>query len=193
MAFIDVRLSTCVALGFMGGPEWSTQVVDLENGLEQRNADWLYPKHRYAAQYMNFDAQARDEILEAFHACRGRLHVFRFKDWNDYVADAEPLAPAVGTSTPLQLIKTYTLGSQASARLIQAVVFAVVSRNGSPVAGTLDLATGLFTPDAAWVAGTFTWSGEFDVWVRFASDYNAFAIGNLDAHTADIELVEVRR
>lgn len=49
------------------------------------------------------------------------------------------------------------------------------------------------TGEVTAITGTPTWSGEFDVWVRFDSDYNAFTIGDIDAHSADIELVEVRR
>lgn len=193
MAFINTRLDDCVAYGFSGGPEWNTTVVKMDNGTEQRNAQWLYPNHRYTAQYMNLRPEHRDTILGAFHACRGQLHVFRFKDWNDYQATNEPLAPSIGTMTPVQLIKTYVFGSEDSTRLIQAPVSATVFRNGAPVSGSLDTSTGLFTPSSNWVAGTHTWSGEFDVWVRFESDFNAFTINNWQAHTADISLVEVRR
>ena len=84
MAYINTRLSECVAYGFSGGPEWSTMMVTLANGREQRNGQWLFPKHRYSAQYMNLDSDAQPVVLGAFHACRGRLHCFRFKDWNDY-------------------------------------------------------------------------------------------------------------
>jgi len=193
MTYINTRLSTCVAYGFSGGPEYSTLVIDMDNGREQRNQQWLYPKHRYSAQYLNLSKQAQGEILAAFHATAGRLHVFRFKDWNDFQAIAEPLAPAIGTSTPVQLVKTYSLGAQSRVRLIQAPVSASIKRNGVAVAGTLDASTGLFTPSAPWVAGIFTWDGEFDVWVRFASDYNAFSIGAPNARTSDVELIEVRR
>ena len=116
MSFIDTRLSECVAYGFTGGPEWSTLIVDMDNGREQRNGQWLYPKHRYSAQYLNLSPDARDDVLAAFHAARGRLHCFRFKDWNDYTAVAEPLSPSIGTMTPLQLVKTYSLGAQSTAR-----------------------------------------------------------------------------
>ena len=49
--------------------------------------------------------------------------------------------------------------------------------------------TGIYDGDATGL----TWTGEFDVWARFASDYNAFAIGSWNAHTADVEIQEVRR
>lgn len=200
MTFVNERLSTKVAYGFAGGPEWSTQVVKLANGREARNGQWLYPTHRYSAQYKNFERAQQQEILAAFHALRGQLHVCRLKDWNDFTAtsetgDWEPLLlPEVGTSNPAQLLKNYFMGSQATARLIQAPVETVtVYRNGIAVTCTIDYETGLVTPASDWVAGTYTWDGEHDVWVRFASDYNAFARNDYRVATADIELVEVRR
>lgn len=182
MSFIDTRLDECVAYGFSGGPEWSTQVVALDNGREVRNAQWLYPRHRYAAQYMNLRPDARDAILAAFHACRGQLHAFRFKDWNDYTATAQPLVQSGGV---WRLAKIYSFGSESSVRLIQAPS-SVVLTGGD---GEIDMETGIYSGDGEGV----TWSGEFDVWVRFESDYNAFTIGSWQAHTADVALVEVRR
>lgn len=194
MDFINTRISKCVAYGFSGGPEYSTLIVSLDNGREQRNRRWRYPRHRYSATYMNLSPEAQREIVSVFHSVAGQWSAFRFKDWNDYQAVGEPLAPTVGTSNPVQLIKTYTFGAASNTRLIQApIAGAVIKRNGSPVAGTLDTATGLFTPSAPWAAGTYTWDGEFDVWVRFASDYNAFSIGAPNARTSDVELIEVRR
>lgn len=195
MSFINSRLSTRVAYGFSGGPEWSTLVVLYDNGREHRNAQWLYPRHRYSAQYMNFDREAQQEILAAFHAARGRLHCFRFKDHNDFQAVAEPQSPSIGTTSPLQIVKKYTFGGQSSTRLIQAIApgTATLTRDGVAVAGTWDYETGKFTPSTTWLPGSYAASFEFDVWVRFDSDFNAFTIGNVNAHTADIELVEVMR
>jgi uncharacterized protein (TIGR02217 family) len=42
--FIDKRLSLKVASGFVGGPQWSTNVVSLASGREKRNQEWLYPR-----------------------------------------------------------------------------------------------------------------------------------------------------
>lgn len=182
MSFIDARLDDCVAEGFIGGPEWSTLVTPLDNGREVRNAQWLYPRHRYSAQYMNLQSDARDEILAAFHACRGQLHAFRFRDWNDYTATDQPLVNSGGV---WRLAKEYAFGAESSIRLIQAPSSVVLTGG----AGTIDMETGIYSGDGTGV----TWSGEFDVWVRFESDYNAFTIGDWDAHTADVALVEVRR
>ena len=194
MAFIDVRLAEEVAYGFSGGPTWSTLLIQMQNGEEVRNAQWLYPKQQYSANYENVPKEMQVEILKAFHACKGRFHVFRFKDWNDYVATLEPIYPVQGTRTPVQLIKSYTLGTETSTRLIQAVVSCdVFNSSGVKVQGVIDLTTGKFTPTANWGTDTFSWSGEFDVWVRFDNDYNAFTIGAWESHSANVDLIEVRR
>lgn len=194
MAFIDTRLSTQVTAGFTGGPERSTRIISLENGRELRNARWDYARHRYTAQYGTFTTAAKNELLRAIHATRGRLHAFRFKDWNDYTAVDQALSPAIGTSDPVQLVVTHSFGSESSTRLIQAPLpSCVVSRDSSPITGSLDTATGLFTPSAPWVAGVHTWAGEFDVWVRFADDRAEFVSVSRDVWTTNVELIEVRR
>ncbi|KOR44274.1 hypothetical protein ADT25_10990 [Xanthomonas oryzae] len=200
MTYIDARLSDLVAFGFSGGPEWSTRIVPLENGQEQRNGQWRYPRYRFKAQYLNFREEARNDILAAFNAARGRLYAFRFKDYNDFIARAERVYPTAGTRDAVQLIKTYPLGPVSTPRKIQAPVAGaatVYDHLANPVPGTLDTSVGLFVPATAWGNGPYTWSGEFDVWVRFDSDYNAFTIGNRSGDeyvaTAEIELLEVRR
>jgi len=192
--FIDTRLPECVAYGFQGGPEWNTAIVELDNGGEVRNGQWRYPRMRYSAAFNNLSAAGQREVMAAFYAARGRLYAFRINDPLDNVAEAEPIAPAIGTTDAVQLTRTYRLGPEAATRRIQAIVTAVIRNSaGTAVAGSLDAGKGLFVPAAAWADDDYTWSGEFDVWVRFDSDHNAFTLGDLDAHSADIELVEVRR
>lgn len=69
----------------------------------------------------------------------------------------------------------------------------VVLKTGDTViAGTCDYATGLFTPTDNWPATPVQWWGQFDVWVRFSSDYVPFTAIRKDLLTADIDLLEVR-
>lgn len=194
MGYINAILDERIDYGFDGGPEYSTTVVDLENGLEQRDSAWIYPRHKYTAQFGNLDDDDRDTIIEVFHACRGRRHSFKFKDWNDFEASHEPLNVPVGTTQSIQLYKTYNFGAAYTIRPIQAVATDVIVYNGStPVAGLLDTETGMFTPSAAWAAGSYTWSGSFYVWVRFNDDYNSFTINSWRANTAHVELLEDKR
>jgi len=130
-----------------------------------------------------------------FYACAGQWGAFRFRDPVDFVAAAEVIGVAVGTKTPAQLTKTYAFGLQQAVRKIQAPVsgsVTVVDSDGTTaIAGTCDYATGLFTPTSNWPHATAQWSGRFDVWVRFMSDYGAFTAIRPELLTADIELLEV--
>jgi uncharacterized protein (TIGR02217 family) len=150
MARINERISECVSLQFTGGPRYRTLTVPLDNGMQVRNRRWQYPKHEYAAEFLNLRPEDRNEVLRFIHAAAGSWLDFRFKDWMDYEATNEPLSPQIGTTEPVQLVKTYTAGGHSSQRVIQAIVSATVYADGSPVAGTLDTELGLFTPDAPW-------------------------------------------
>ena len=198
MAFLNAILDEAVAYGFEGGPEYSTGETDLENGIQIRDSQWEYGRHRYSATFDNLDDPYRDMILEVFHACRGKRHSFKFKDWNDYGKDMVPQplnvpADHIGTTKAVQLYRTYTFGEAYTIRLIQAFNFATIYKDGAPLAGTLDTETGLFTPSVAWTAGDYTWDGEYYVWVHFTDDYNAFTINSWRANTANIELQEDKR
>lgn len=193
MARINERISECVSLQFSGGPRYKTDSVPLDNGEDVRNRKWVYPKHEYSAEFLNFTEAERDEIIAFQHAAAGSWLAFRFKDWMDFQAVDQPLSPAIGTQTPIQLVKTYTVGAHSSQRVVQAIVSAVIERNGSTVAGTYDDELGLFTPSANWVAGTFTWSGEFDVWVHFTDDYNPFTATDKRHWSAQVTLEEDRQ
>lgn len=196
MAYIDAILNEEVAYGFQGGPEYMTSAVELENGIEIRDSKWKYPRHKYSAEFDNLDDAVRDTIINVFHACRGKRHSFKFKDWNDFTATNEPLnvsAEYIGTTNPVQLYKTYNFGIAYTIRPVQAVATATIYLGGVAISGTVDTETGMFTPAVAWVAGSYTWSGEFYVWVRFDSDYNSFTINSWRANTASVDLVEDKK
>lgn len=193
MPRINERISTCVSLQFTGGPRYRTETTPLDNGDEVRDRKWLYPKHEYTAAFQNFNQVDRDEVISFQHAAAGSWLDFRFKDWMDFQAVGQPLVPVLNTMTPVQLAKTYTKGAHSSQRIIQAVVEATVYRNGVPFAGTMDEELGLFTPDANWTDATYTWSGEFDVWVHFTEDYNPFSASSLEYWSAQILLEESRQ
>ena len=204
MAFINALLDEQVAYGFEGGPEYFTGETLLENGLRISDSGWEYPRHKYRAQFDNLADEDRDAIINVFHACRGKRHSFKFKDWNDYTAVEEPLAvpaPLVGTTGVVQLYKTHSFGEAFTIRPVQALapllsthgVFKKVGAVLTPVAGVFDMNLGTFVPTSAWEVATYVWSGEFYVWVHFVDDYNAFTINSWRASTANVELEEDKR
>lgn len=191
--YINHRLSARASREFRRVAVGKTDITPLRTGGEIRNAAWKYKRMKFSASYALLTREAQEEIISAFYAANGPLLLFRYRDYGDYQVKDSPLVVSVGTKTPVQLTKRYTFGSAYADRMLQAVNKATVkSAGGATITGTLDTALGLFTPDNNWPSGTPTWSGTFDVWVRFESDEFDMTMHTLDIATADIELVERR-
>lgn len=194
MSYINKELPRRISVGFKGGPEWRTTVSVFANGEENSNADWLYARYRYTANMTAFSDADRQELINIFQVTKGRAGRFLFRDPTDHTATNEPLSPTVGTSNPLQLMRTYAFGDGSAQGLIQAPsANAVICKDGSPVAGTWTDGYGIFTPTSPWASGTYTWSGSFCRWVRFDSDWAAFSAVANSVWSTDMDIVEVRR
>lgn len=198
MARINLRLPPRIAAGFVCAPEFKTPISNGMNGWEYRNRDWLYGRFRAHASYAAFGAAEQEELDRIFQATAGMWAAFRFRDASNrgrYRVENQLVEPDIGAATPLQLIRTYTWGLT-TPRMIQAVDARgfVLKRNGTPYTDyTLDDELGLLTPDTTWPAGTYTWSGRHDIWMRFNSDWAASTAVTQNIATADIELIEVRQ
>ena len=193
MSFIDVQINAKTNIGFAGGPEWRTLVVQMASGRNRRRQEWSMPHHKYTADYTTLRPQDQNDILAAFIAAKGQMHTFAMRDWNDYRARGEVIGQGDGTDTPVQLIKTYTFGPASYVRPITLPVERSVRvyQGGVLVPSTVDRLTGLVTPDAPWEDGAdITADFDFNVRVRFASDYFPFTRdSNVSAQTT-VELVE---
>jgi uncharacterized protein (TIGR02217 family) len=194
MTMIDARMSERAEAGFSVVLGSSTRVRDLKNGYERRNANWTLKKRRFTAKYAGWTKEMRDDLLAQVWVADGMTYSFRFKDWSDYSVTAQSLGTAPSGSTAVQLVKTYTKGSTTKTRTITKPVASTVTvyQNGVAKAGTLDDTTGLFTPTTAWTGGAaLTWTGNFDVCVRFATDEPEFVLPHRDIAEVVCELVEV--
>lgn len=194
MSFIEQRLLDRVAYGTQGGPTWSTRRVPLRSGVVRRKALRSLPLYRFLVLYGNLQPDGHAQVLAAFNAARGGLHSFRLKDWSDFTATDEVLATGTGASQTVQLVKTYTFGTESIARAIRKPVTATVAltANNVPIAHTID-SVGVVTFTAT-NGHTVRWSGEFDVPVMFEQDELLFAANNRGPNglflTADVGLVE---
>jgi uncharacterized protein (TIGR02217 family) len=199
MTVIETRLSPKVEAGFTAVPVWNTRVVSLRNGHERRNAQQTMPKRRFSARYAKFTRAERGEMLNVVMATLGQTYAFLFKDWSDFDVTGQSLGVAPSGSTAVQLVKTYTFGSQTLTRTITRPVAATVvvyqaDGSGNPIAkaGTVSATTGLFTPSTAWTAGrALTADFQFDLPVRFATDEVEFVLPHRDIAEVNCELVEV--
>lgn len=193
MAFADVRLdSGLIILGTEGGPQYNTEIVELNSGAEQRNRVWAYGRGKWDLGERKYTGTTTAALRGFFRARGGRFEGFRFKDWGDYTASATPVTKAASvystdtiteqgklallTGSTWQLTKTYTSGPSTDIRLITKPVANTISvyKNGALVvtAWTLDATKGTVTFLVAPPLNTdvMTWSGEFDVPVRFDTD-----------------------
>lgn len=198
MAAYTTVMDITPAYGWQGGPAFNTRIVPLRNGHERRNANWDQVKHQFTLPFQNItDAAYLQHLKAVFLAMRGQTHSFLAKDWSDYQAAGESLGAAPAGSAAVQLQKVATFGAASYTRTItKPKAGVVVYQDGVVKAGTLDTATGEFTPDTAWTEGEpLTWSGEFYVPVRFASDLLPMSIDNRtgDGYVLNgaIDLIEV--
>jgi uncharacterized protein (TIGR02217 family) len=194
--FIEERLLDCVTYGTQGGPTWLTRKVGLKSGIIRRNAVRSRPLYRYSVIYRNLLPSSHAEVIGAFNACRGGAYSFRLKDWADFEAQDELLTVlGDGSEQEIQLIKTYAFGSEAIARPIRKPVSGtvVVTADGSPIAATVNYATGIITVTAG-SGDIIRWSGEFDVPVMFMDDELLFSGDDKGAEglflTSDVALLE---
>ncbi len=192
MSYLDAYLEPCPGYGWQGGPEFKTQIVEMWNGRERRNAENANARHKFQSPFSNISREAYRQIKQMHLVCRGRLHAFKFRDELDYQAENEVFAAGDGAETVFQLRKISTIDGISYIRNVYAIEEAAISGNGTPTAVTLDADRGEVTfaaPPAG--AAVLRWTGLFAVWVRFDQDYLPFSIDNLNAVNGSVDLIEV--
>lgn len=108
MSVLDVRFPTGISYGAVGGPGYSTDVVVLGSGHEQRNQNWAAARGAYdVARACRTDA-LRTELIAFFRIAKGRTHSFRFKDFTDFEASSSEGVLASVTGSTYQLRKRYS-------------------------------------------------------------------------------------
>lgn len=180
--FHEVQFPVNYAGGTSSGPLYSTHVTVVDSGYEQRVQMWSNGRLTFQIGYTD-NPTGMATIVAFFRARKGRAFGFRFKDWSDYRATAETLVNAGGTT--LQLRKTYSDAAGSEIRLIkkpcnngslQLYDNAVLKTSGY----TVDYTTGVVSIPAGVTGGhVYTWTGEFDVPVRFDSDRLEFIQENV--------------
>lgn len=198
MAFIDHRISDRVSQGFQGGPVWDTTVVPNSGGQAMFVKNWSRPHWKFNADYAGFPEGERNDIYNTFLCAGGRVDSFRFKDHNDFTAVDQPLGTGDGTATPRQLRKYYTLGKPVVVRTFTRDIIlprantVVVTDNGAPFAVTVNDQTGMVTPVSGnWISGhIYKASFQFDVRVRFLSDFYAFTLAARGVSSVAVDLEE---
>lgn len=170
--FHDVRFPEDISYGSSGGPGFSTSVLDLASGHEQRNINWSLARAKYDASYGIKTREQMEEVVDFFFARRGKAYGFRFKDWMDYTLDRQVIGVG-GVSNVLQTFKRYEpLTTYFYDRPLRKLVAGTVQLWANGVVqdpARVSLTTGVISTSG--LSGqSFEIACEFDVPVRFDTD-----------------------
>jgi uncharacterized protein (TIGR02217 family) len=191
--FLDISFPPFVARGATGGPSFSTSVVALASGREERNILWANARGKWN---ISTGIRTREQMLDViafFHVVKGRAYSFRFKDWNDYSATDQLMVEI--SATVWQLAKRYNIAGFEHIRAIAkpAAGTVAVKIGGVPTTPSgIDHLTGRVTFGSA-PSSAPTASFEFDVPVRFDTDHLPVQAQAFDQQVvSQIDLIEVR-
>ncbi len=197
MSFTEIRFPENISYGSTGGPEFSTDIVTTHNGCEQRNVNWSRARARYNIAYGVRSNEQLTELITFFQARKGKAIGFRFKDWSDFTVTNQEIGIGDGKKMTFQLIKTYISGKDKHTRMIKKPVHGTIKiylDNEETEKYSVNYSTGEITFTKPPAKGTIiTASFEFDVPVRFDTDYLNASIDNYGSNSwSNIPLVEVK-
>ena len=138
------------------------------------------------------------ELIAFFRARLGRAYGFRFKDWTDHQALAQPLGTGDGTTSAFQLVKRYASGGEVTTRTIAKPVAGTVKIYRDGVQATsgwsVNSSTGLVTISTAPAIGVIvTADFEFDVPAWFDTDQMELTIATYELGSwGQIPVIEIR-
>lgn len=198
MSFHDVQFPSDISYGSTGGPEFSTDVVVLHSGYEQRNQNWQQPRAKYNAVHGVKTLVQLEKLLAFFRARKGRTYAFRYKDWADHQLKAQLVGAGDGTQTTFQIVKQYGENDYIETRIITkpvaGSVVVYVDDVEQMLGVTVNADTGLITFDVAPSTGaSVKVDAHFDVPVRFDTDAIAYEMQEHGVFSVnDIPMVEIR-
>lgn len=195
-SFDDVRLPEDVEIGAEGGPSFSTGIVTMANGQEQRTQNWSVARNTYVVGY-GISETDWQPVRAFFYARRGRARGFRFKDWTDFVATEQP----VQGEGPYTLARFYVdpIGLTYIRQITRVVAgtLTLTDQNGVDFTAYYTESFGLLTAktdNPPPVHGQLFASFEFDIPVRFDVDELKLTAETISAVVADsisiVELIE---
>ena len=205
MSYLDERFPDSVAAGGQGGPGYSTTVVAVQSGAEQRNQNWTRARHTYEMSQGIKDAADFKAIAAHFRMARGKLHHFRVKDHADYSLARTESSLVLITSTTFQLHKLYgeVSGFEDSRKITRPVSGSVQIWKDAALQTltthyTVAHETGIVTFTSPPGGATLEAACEFDVPMRYDTDQldarlvHRYQDGSALMQWETVPLVEVR-
>ncbi len=194
VSFSEQQLPVEFSIGASGGPEYSTNILTMSNGAEQRNINWRYGRARYDLYPAIKNEKMLDKLIEFFRAHRGRAIGFRFKDWTDFSVRKESIVRCRDNNNQYQLMKCYGVDKLNDSRVIKKPVPGSVKIyvNNRLVDFECDHTTGqIMLKKAAKNNATLNASFEFDLPVRFDTDHLDLNLEVMAHKALNIPVVEL--
>jgi uncharacterized protein (TIGR02217 family) len=203
MSFDETRLPIEVERGAQGGPGFLTTVTVLNSGREKRNSLWSVDRGEWD---VGFGINTREEALKVrnfFMARLGKARGFRFRDWSNYKTEGSQQmgvaeSPDSGDTT-FQIQYTYQdeSGFTYTKNIYKPVAegFQVYLDGVAQLSGwNIDTTTGIITfADPPDYGVDITWTGTFDLPVRFDTDRLDIVVENKEVLiTPSIPIVELK-
>jgi uncharacterized protein (TIGR02217 family) len=207
MTIPSYRLPEGIERGSGFGPSYRNVIQEAISGNEQRFAQWTKCRGVGDLSYGLLDSADPlndfKAILAMWRAHFGSLYPFRFRDWSDYTATDDVFGTGDATTTAFQLSKTYDpsfilLGTEGTLFYVRDIALL----DGAPtikVDGVTKTVTTDYTiSDAGLVTFTsapaadkvLTWTGVFDVPVRFDTDQLPVILNEADM--ASIQSIPIK-
>jgi uncharacterized protein (TIGR02217 family) len=205
MSFVEEQFPTTISYGSRGGPRFSTSIITVANGVEQRNVNWSKARAFYDASYGVRTQLELHDLITFFRARQGRAYGFRFKDWSDFksvdpnnttTAIDQLIGTGTGALTTFQLKKNYISGPTTFVRDIKKPVSGTVKISvnnvSQPTGWSVDTTTGIVTFSVAPGNGLLVKAGfEFDVPVRFDTDELSISLDDYNIGSTSVPIVEL--
>ena len=194
--FIEERLLDCVSYGTVYGERFRTEIATMRNKSESRNMEWSESQGEFTLIFAALTNPDRSEVMRIFRACRGRGIGFRLKNWADFEALDEFIGHGTGSVETYQLAVTDRAGIYETKKTIRKPVDGtiIVYADGNPVAAVIHYTTGAVTLTAP-AGSMITWSGEYDLPVRFDSDDIQWSVDNISGEHfvmgSDVQILEL--
>jgi uncharacterized protein (TIGR02217 family) len=137
-------------------------------------------------------------LIDFFMVHKGRAVGFCFKNHDDYTETAGPCGIGDGAETEFQMTKQYAYGGETYDRKIvkpvSGTVAVYIDSPPAEVSGfSIDYTTGIITFSSAPGSGeVITADFEFNIPVRFDTDYLPTQFANYEARAATVPIVELK-
>jgi uncharacterized protein (TIGR02217 family) len=195
---INARLPVEVEIGAVRiDPDFEdTEIAATDGNREVRNIRTAGSLLRFEISYPHSQQDANYlAVKAAYKAARGGAHSFDFQDHSEFTATDAAFGVGDGVETVFPLYIPYTFGSETHARRIYRPVSPIslkVDGVSFPGGYSVNYTTGIVTFSVA-PADTevLSWSGDFNIPVRFDSTFNTSLPATHLVHIDTMVLKEV--